>query len=353
MTSKERIMRALEHKEADRVPILDSPWAGTIARWEREGMPKGMDWRDYFETDKVGTIFVDTSPRFERVVIEDAEDYFIEKSSWGATMKHFKAQDSTPEFLDFEVKTFDKWLDAKKRMTVSPDRINWKYLEENYPKWVKEGYFIHGEFWFGFDVVHSWFVGTETVLIAMHEEPEWIKDMFNHYLDMCIQHFELILDKGYKFDAINWPDDMGYKNTQFFSKEMYHELLLPVQKRAVDWAKSKGLKARLHSCGNIMPFLDDIIAIGIDCLNPLEVKAGMNPALIKEKYGDKLCLHGGINALLWTDKDAIVEEIKRLVPILKENGGYIFGSDHSIPNAVSLENMKLIMDTVKEYGKYN
>ena len=50
MTSKERFSRMFQHKEADRVPIFDSPWAGTIARWEREGMPKGMDWRDYFDT---------------------------------------------------------------------------------------------------------------------------------------------------------------------------------------------------------------------------------------------------------------------------------------------------------------
>ena len=62
MTSKERFSRMFQHKEADRVPIFDSPWAGTIARWEREGMPKGMDWRDYFDTDKVSTISVDITP---------------------------------------------------------------------------------------------------------------------------------------------------------------------------------------------------------------------------------------------------------------------------------------------------
>lgn len=62
MTTKERFSRMFQHKEADRVPIFDIPWAGAIARWEREGMPKGMDWRDYFDVDKVRTIDVDISP---------------------------------------------------------------------------------------------------------------------------------------------------------------------------------------------------------------------------------------------------------------------------------------------------
>ena len=78
----------------------------------------------------------------------------------------------------------------------------------------------------------------------------------------------------------------------------------------------------------------------------------MEPLILKEKYGDKLLLHGGIDAVLWDDKEAIIEEIRRCVPKLKENGGYIFSSDHSIPNSVSLENFKAIVDEVKRSGKY-
>ena len=52
-----------EHREADRIPIIDSPWAGTLRRWHREGMPEGVDWRDYFEVDKVFSIGVDITPR--------------------------------------------------------------------------------------------------------------------------------------------------------------------------------------------------------------------------------------------------------------------------------------------------
>ena len=352
MTSKERFSRMFQHKEADRVPIFDSPWAGTIARWEREGMPKGMDWRDYFDTDKVSTISVDITPRYEEKVLEETDDYRIVTSEWGVTMKQFKEQDSTPEFLDFTVTTPEAWEKAKARMTVSKDRVDWKRLERDYAQWQQEGHWIEGMFWFGFDVTHSWTVGTETMLIAMIEEPEWVEDMFDTYLDRSIQHFNMIWDAGYRFDSIFWYDDMGYKNTPFFSNEMYRSLLQKYHKKAVAWAHDHGIYARLHSCGDIMPLLPDIMDTGIDALNPIEIKAGMDVFKIKQDYGDRLVLHGGINAVLWDDKEAIVEAIRQAVPVLKENGGYIFASDHSIPNSVSLENMQSIINTVKEVGKY-
>lgn len=352
MTCKERFSRMFQHKEADRVPIFDSPWAGTIARWEREGMPQGMDWRDYFDTDKVSTISVDITPRYEEKVLEETDDYRIVTSEWGVTMKQFKEQDSTPEFLDFTVTTPEAWEKAKARMTVSKDRIDWKRLERDYAQWQQEGHWIEGMFWFGFDVTHSWTVGTETMLIAMIEEPEWVEDMFDTYLDRSIQHFNMIWDAGYRFDSIFWYDDMGYKNTPFFSNEMYRSLLQKYHKKAVAWAHDHGIYARLHSCGDIMPLLPDIMDTGIDALNPIEIKAGMDVFKIKQDYGDRLVLHGGINAVLWDDKEAIVEAIRQAVPVLKENGGYIFASDHSIPNSVSLENMQSIINTVKEAGKY-
>jgi uroporphyrinogen decarboxylase len=94
------------------------------------------------------------------------------------------------------------------------------------------------------------------------------------------------------------------------------------------------------------------VATGVDCLNPLEVKAGMDALYIKKTYGDRLTLRGGINAVKWNDTEAILEEIREKVPVLKENGGFIFSSDHSIPNSVSLENMKAIVAEVKRLGKY-
>jgi uroporphyrinogen decarboxylase len=237
-------------------------------------------------------------------------------------------------------------------MIPTRDRIPWNYLKKNYRHLREEGQWIQGEFWFGFDMTHSWTVGTETFLIALAEEPEWCIDMFNHYLDMDIALFDMIWDAGYTFDSIRWPDDMGYKHNQFFSVKMYRELLKPVHKRAVEWAYGKGIKAHIHSCGDINPLIPELIDIGIDAINPLEVKAGMDPILIKKNYGKDVVLHGGINAILWNDIEAISAEMEKIIPVMKESGGYIFSSDHSVPSSVSLKNFKQIVELAKKLGSY-
>lgn len=352
MNSWERIKRMYEHKEADRIPIIDEPWAGTIRRWHKEGMPAGMDWTDYFDTDKIAVININITPRLPVKRLEENDRYYIETSEWGVTMKHFKEEDSTPEFLDFSITTPETWAAAKERMTLDDDRIPWDTLKANYDKWRAEGRWIRAVFWFGFDVTHSWMMGTENTLIAMMEEPEFVQDIFDTYLNRCEILFGRMWDAGYKFDEMFWYDDMGYKGTTFFSPAMYREMVQPFHKRAVDWAHNRGIVAQLHSCGDVMTLLPDIVATGVDCLNPLEVKAGMDALYIKKTYGDRLTLRGGINAVKWNDTEAILEEIREKVPVLKENGGFIFSSDHSIPNSVSLENMKAIVAEVKRLGKY-
>ena len=114
----------------------------------------------------------------------------------------------------------------------------------------------------------------------------------------------------------------------------------------------EGIYSRLHSCGNIMTRIDDLMDVGIDALNPLEVKAGMEPMKLKREYGDQLTLHGGVNAVLWDDREAIISEIDRIIPVMKENGGFIFSSDHSIPSSVSLENFRAIVEEIKRVGRY-
>ena len=352
MNSWERFKRMYDHREADRIPIIDDPWAGTLRRWQREGMPAGVDWCDYFDIDKIGVINLDLSPRYPEVTLEETDRYAIRTSPWGVTMKHFKEEDSTPEFLDYKVTTPEAWEEAKKRMTLSDDRIPWDYLKENYDRWRAEGRWIRGVFWFGFDVTHSWMMGTENVLVAMIEEPEFVQDIFETYLSHTIALYDRLWDAGYHFDEMFWYDDMGYKGTTFFSPNMYRELLQPYHTRAVKWAHDHGVYAQLHSCGDIMTLLPDIVATGVDALNPLEVKAGMDVFDIKRRYGDRLTLHGGINAVKWSDADAILAEIDEKVPVLKQNGGFIFSSDHSIPNSVSLDNMKRIVAEVKRVGRY-
>jgi len=347
------MIRTYQKREVDRVPMVDSAWAGTVRRWYAEGLPASVDWEDYFGYDKVVRIKPDNSPRFENKILETTDRYVLRTTSWGQTHRQFNALDSTPETLSSYYDSPEKWEEAKARMlTDYEDRIPWDTLAENYPKWRAEGRFLQLVVWFGFDVTHSHMVGTENVLIGMYDDPDWIKDMFETYLSTSLRLCQKILDAGYEFDGIFWYDDMGYKGAPFFSSELYRSLLMPYHKRAVDWAHERGLFTELHSCGYIEPLLPDIVSTGVEMLNPLEIKAGMDPARLKKLYGDKLAFHGGINAQIWDKPDLVRAEMERIIPMMKEGGGYVFASDHSIPNSVSFEDMKRISELAHRLGTY-
>jgi uroporphyrinogen decarboxylase len=352
LTTHERFRRILDHQPADRIPIWDFPWPGTLARWHREGLPPDIGFAEYFDLDKIARIEVDNSPRYPEQVVEETEQYKVYTTRWGATQKEFKHADSTPEFLAYTVTTPEKWQEAKRRMTSSDERIPWNYLKENYRRWRDAGYWIDAKLFFGFDSAHALTVGFETFLTAMIERPQWCVDMFHHYLDVSIALQDRVWDAGYQFDSVTWTDDLAYKNGLFMSLDMYRALLKPVQKRAVQWAHGKGVKVRYHTDGNINALVPDLVEMGVDILHPLEAKAGMNALEIKQTYGRQLTIHGALDARLWVDADAIEREIQRLVPVLKQSGGYIFAADHSIPSSVSFENIKAIVALAKKYGSY-
>ena len=352
MTTRERMKRMYEHKEADRVPMFGGPWNSTLERWRREGMPEDANFSDYFGLDRTVGVGGDTSPRYQHKVVEETDDYIIAFDSWGTTSKNWKHASSTPHWISRTIVDRKTWQAAKARMVMGRDRVNWDHIKANYKTWREKGLWIQGGLWFGFDVTHARVVGTERLLMMMADDPDLVIDMFNYQLDCALQLLQMIWDEGYTFDAISWPDDMGYRNGLFFSLDMYRRILKPAQKRAIEWAHQKGIVAHLHSCGNINALLPELIDIGLDALNPLEVKAGMDPIHIKKTYGDRLVLHGGLNAMLWDHIDKIEAEMKRLMPVLKSSGGYIFAEDHSIPDSVSLENYKRIVALGKQLGSY-
>jgi uroporphyrinogen decarboxylase len=169
---------------------------------------------------------------------------------------------------------------------------------------------------------------------------------------MNLQLLQMLWDAGYEFDSIGWCDDMGYKNNQFFSVDTYKEILKPYHQKAVQWAHSHGVNTHLHSCGDIRPFIPELINIGVDALNPLEVKAGIDPLEIKNKFGSKLVLHGGVNALLFDDFGSLYQTVNKILPQLKQDGGYIFASDHSIPSSISFEDFGKLIELIKRVGSY-
>jgi uroporphyrinogen decarboxylase len=351
MTTHERMTLVYRHENPDRVPIFDSPWSSTLERWQREGLPANVSPHAFFGWDHIASYQADNSPRFPVETVEETEEYRIHTTTWGVTMRNWTHRGSVPEFLDYRV-TRDTWPEVKERMTPDPDRVNWKLLEEHYPKWRDSGAWIQFGTWFGYDVMASWVVGYDRTLIAMADDPEFCIDFIVTCLDLDLALLELMWDRGFRPDAVRWPEDMGYRNGLLFSNDMYRRICKPAQKRLIDWAHNRGLKTQLHSCGNVMELIPEFVEIGLDGLNPLEQKAGMDALQIKREYGDKLVLEGGMDVRNWTDGAAAEREIAAKLPVLKENGGYIFHSDHSVPEDVSFADFCRVQALARWYGRY-
>lgn len=350
LTTHQRISRMYEHRDADRVPLFEVPWAATEERWRREGMGD-EGYARFFGLDHVVRFTVDNSPRFPTGVLENADDHVVFVNPWGATMKYIKSQ-SAVGLIDATVKTKEDWLPARERMTPADDRIPWDLLRSRWARWREQGAWIVATDWFGFDVTHSWFIGTERELVAMAEDPDWCRDMWQTEQELNLALLERVWQAGYRFDELLWYDDMGYKQNQFFSLRMYRDLLKPFHQRAIDWAHAHGIKAYMHSCGDIRPFIPELVEMGLDGLNPLEVKAGVDPLDVKRVYGDRLMLHGGFDAVLWDDVERMEEAVRRDLPGLMRDGGYIFATDHSTPVNVSLTDFRRIVEVAKAVGRY-
>jgi hypothetical protein len=110
--------------------------------------------------------------------------------------------------------------------------------------------------------------------------------------------------------------------------------------------------ACLHSRGNSRPFVPELVELGLDALNPTEAKAGLDPLKLKPGPGVSLTLQGGMNALLWNDLEAMDAVVCEPVPALKESGGFVLATDHSIPTHVSVPDRKHVLAVVREVGQY-
>lgn len=352
MNSKERIKSILSFEIPDRIGTNDEYWLTTQDRWYKEGLPENISADDYFETEIRGISF-DWSFRFEEKVLEETKDYRICRNKDGVTQKTLKKPDGyTPFWMDHVIKTEEDWYRFKDRLFVSEERVDWPEVLDKYRKYNEEGKFIVFSTFFPYEA--TWpRLGQERILTWMMQKPELIKDMFSTHTELVIGMCEVMMSKGLKFDGAFLAGDMAYRNGLLFSPRMYRELLFPFHKKIGDYFKRNNMPLIYHGCGNITEVIPLLIEAGITCLQPLEVKAGLDVRDLKKQYAGQVVFMGNIDVrVLSKTKKDIEDEIKKKIPVAKAGGGYIYHSDHSVPSNVSFENYKFTMELVKEYGRY-
>jgi uroporphyrinogen decarboxylase len=197
-------------------------------------------------------------------------------------------------------------------------------------------------------------VGPETQLKLMIKDPGWLMDMYENSTRLIEQAWKDLQRKGVEPDGLWLYGDIAYKNGPMFSPRHYQELLQPFHARLVDLAHASGAQVIYHSDGDLSRFIPHLIEIGVDCLHPLEVKAGMDVVKLKEEYGSEITLMGNIDARLFEENDlaGLEKELRRKIPAAMEGGGYIYHSDHSIPPGTKLSTYQFALELVRELGRY-
>ena len=356
MTSIERMTNILSHKPVDRIGLYEHYWSDTRKTWAAQGhLAENEDVASHFGYDMnecwgfnlVGDL--DFVPQ----IIQETEDTVTSKDGNGAILKRHKLHDTTPEHIGFTVVDRETWEPFKKLLT--PDRRRIKFAEYAAAKKrcrEQNRFFV----WSGiapFEMIHP-VCGHENFLVGMALDPEWVKDMANTYTELTLALMEELFSAEGKPDGIWFYEDMGYKQHPFMSPAMYRELIQPYHKRLIDYAHGIGCKVIMHSCGFVEPLLPGMVEAGIDCLQVIEVKAGMDLLRIYNNFGDRIALMGGIDvrALYSNDLSVINAELESKIPIVKGRNGFVLHSDHSIPKTVDYDSYRYFIKRGLELGTY-
>lgn len=356
MTGKERMTRILKHQPVDRIGLYEHFWTDTYGEWVATGHIKPEERFDVhfgFDMTACWAFNMVLDLDFQPEVIAETEDTITIKDGNGAILKRHKKHDTTPEHIGFTVNCREEWEKVKPMLTVDRRRINFEAYRET-KRIAKE----HNMFfcWEGvnvFELMHP-VCGHEEMLVGMALDPDWIVDMATTYSNLTIELQKMLFEEEGYPDGIWYYEDMGYKGTPFMSPQMYQDLIMPAHKKTFAYAHDHNLPVILHSCGFVEPLLPYLVDAGIDMLQVIEVKAGMDLLRIHKQYGNKIGLMGGIDVrtLYSNDFSIIDKELESKIPIVKEGFGFVLHSDHSIPKTVNYETYQYFIKRGLELGTY-
>ena len=195
---------------------------------------------------------------------------------------------------------------------------------------------------------------------SMLTDPDEIREFNDRMLEVQLERVgKLIKHMGGYVQAITMSGDLGEQNAPFCRPALFEELCAPWLKQFCDFVhRNSDLKIFLHSCGAIEPMLPILIECGIDIINPVQISAkGMDPALLKEKYGKQIVFWGGgcntQHVLSTGTPQEVADNVAELVGIFKPGGGYVFAPVHNVQGTVPVENIVAMYDTAFRVGGYD
>jgi len=384
MTPRERIKSVISFRRPDVLPWCEKFFDETLVKWFGEGLPvekvavidwevragsvsllnwpilKGFDPYRYFGCSNYSGLSVPLDlgpiPRFKQRILRESDRHVDVLTQTGAVERRLKQADyvwyNMPMFLSFPVKDQETWDEYRKRLDPHDPR--------RYPKdWDKDGYVrafedyqrggtalsVSGFYGFGAQLM-----GIPTFISMFYKNPELIEDMAEHWEYFTIEAtrdaVETLKDR---IDLVFWWEDMAERHGPCISPRLYREFLLPHYRRVTGFFRKNRIdRVLMDSDGNLKPLLDLLVDAGITGIWPLEVNAGMDAREIRKDYGNRLFLVGNLaKTELAQGGERMRREVDSKVPVLKEMGGYMPGSDHLIHVEFAFEKFMEYADYIK------
>jgi hypothetical protein len=188
--------------------------------------------------------------------------------------------------------------------------------------------------------------------------PDYIHYVFEKQTDIAMENLKMAsAATGDLVDAtFICGTDFGTQESSFCSLETFDELYAPYYKKMNNWIhENTRWKTFKHCCGAVEPFMERFIEAGFDIINPVQINAaGMDPQLLKERYGDRLVFWGGgvdtQKVLPFGTPEEVKAHVLKECEILAPGGGFVFNTVHNIQANVPIQNVVAMLEAVREFG---
>ncbi len=380
MNSRERILKTINHKEPDRVPIdIGGSLATTMHRVIYDKLKRTFNLKDSKDEilelalqsvvldekvlkelhgDVVG--IYSKPPKGWKMEINPEDNSYIDE--WGIKYR------ATKGGLYFDIVDY-----ALKEVTVEKlNKFNWpdpynegrfEGLKEKTKFYYKNtDYALNAGCTFGGGILQdgAWLVGFENWFSLLALDKNLAGKLMDKLLAFHMGYWDAMLSRiGRYIQVVVLGDDLGTQDNLFISPAIFRELIKPRYKKLIDFIKSKAdVKVFIHSDGAIRELIPDLIEVGIDILNPIQVSArGMGDTkALKEEFGEKIVFWGGgcdTQKILPFGKPEDIEiEVERRISDLKPGGGFVFAPVHNIQPEVPIENVLTLYRTALQFGYY-
>ena len=200
--------------------------------------------------------------------------------------------------------------------------------------------------------------GYENIACDLMIDRDFVTALYDRLFELQKKYFKNYLGQVGKYvQVIGYADDLGMQDRTQMAPEIYREVIKPYHKKIFKFIHEQAdVKILLHSCGSIVTLIDDLIDAGVDILNPVQTKAvGMDPVLLKERFGERVVFWGGIDEqyiLPYGTIAQVYEEVEEMIRIMGKNGGYILSPGHNIQADTPVENVVAMFEGAKKYRTY-